>query len=113
MASRWVKDFSEGVIPNHKSANWPPVNPIEDAAKEYIPVYGPGYGRWRLEVEPGAPATTDYFLNVLHPTLDQKAIMPPITKLETTDTFGAAIKQDSKTYRVIFSKNTLAKPRVE
>ena len=105
----WVKDFSEGVIPNHKSINWPPVNPIENAAKEYIPVYGPGYGRWRLEVEPGAPATTDYFLNILHPTLDPNATMPPIEKLETPETFGAVIK----TYRVVFTKNSLDKPRVE
>jgi hypothetical protein len=105
----WVKDFSEGVIPNHESRNWPPVNPIENAAKEYIPVFGPGYGRWRLEVEPGAPAQTDFFLNIVQPTLDPNAKLPPIEKLETADTFGVAIK----TYRVVFSKNSLARPTTE
>jgi hypothetical protein len=84
------------------------VNPIENAAKEYIPVFGPGYGRWRLEVEPGAPAQTDFFLNVLQPTLDPNAKLPPIEKLETPDTFGVSIK----TYRVVFSKNSLAPPRL-
>jgi hypothetical protein len=103
----WVKDFSEGVIPNHESRNWPPVNSIENAAKEYILVFGPGY--WRVEVEPAAPAQTDFFLNVLQPTLDPNAKLPPIEKLETADTFGMSIKN----YRVLFSTNSLDRPRVE
>ena len=46
----WIKDFSEGVIPNHKSFNWPPQRANESAEEAYVPVYGPGYGRWRLEI---------------------------------------------------------------
>ena len=46
----WIKDFSEGVIPNHKSFNWPPQRAHESAEEAYVPVYGPGYGRWRLEI---------------------------------------------------------------
>ena len=57
----WIKDYSEGVIPNHKSFNWAPERPTEISYDKYMPVYGPGYGRWRLEVEP-ALARQDRFL---------------------------------------------------
>jgi hypothetical protein len=108
----WVKDFSEGVIPNHKSVNWAPEAPLEVAAKEYVPVFGPGYGRWRIEVEPTAPAKTDFFLNVLHPTLDAKAMLPQIHRVETADGFGAEIEANGRRYTVTFSKESLAAPRV-
>jgi hypothetical protein len=109
----WVKDFSEGVIPNHKSVNWAPEAPLEMAAKEYIPVYGPGYGRWRIEVEPAAPARTDFFLNVMKPTLNASEKLPPITRTETADHFGAEIRAAGKRYAVAFSKGKLAPPQVE
>jgi hypothetical protein len=35
----------------------------------YLPVFGPGYGRWRLEMETAEPVKLDYFLNVLEPAL--------------------------------------------
>jgi len=55
-----VKDYSEGVLPNHKSMNWAPVFPLELREPEQLSTYGPGYGRWRLEVVPtgSAPPTT-------------------------------------------------------
>lgn len=108
----WVKDFSEGVIPNHKSLNWAPERPNEAAFEPYVPVFGPGYGRWRLELEPDAPAATDYFLNVLKPTLDAAGAMPPVRRIETGTTFGAEIVSGGTTYRVVFSKDTLAAPEV-
>ncbi len=108
----WVHDFSEGVISNHKSVNWAPEGPLEIAAKEYIPVYGPGYGRWRLEVEPAAARKLDFFLNVLKPTVDPSEKLPPIRRVETADTFGAEIDAGGKRYMVRFSKESLARPVV-
>jgi hypothetical protein len=108
----WVQDFSEGVIPNHKSVNWAPETPLEIAAKEYVPVYGPGYGRWRLEVEPAAPATTDFFLNILKPTLDPNAKLPATRRLETPGSFGAEIESGSTRYTITFSKDSLERPLV-
>ena len=108
----WVQDFSEGVLPGHKSANWAPAFPIEAYAEPYIPVYGPGYGRWRLEVEPTAAAATDYFLNVLKPSLRPGDRMPPISRIETADTFGAEIEAGGRRYRVVFAKQSLAPPRI-
>ncbi len=109
----WVKDYSEGVIPHHKSVNWAPEAPLEIAAKEYIPVYGPGYGRWRLEVEPAAPAAPDFFLNVLKPTLEAGEKLPPMRRLETAGTFGAEIQSGGRNYVVVFPKDTLDRPRVD
>jgi hypothetical protein len=109
----WIKDFSEGVIGNHKSANWAPERPNEAAEPAYVPVYGPGYGRWRLEVEPSRPAATDYFLNLLKPTLNPKGALPPMRKIETPSAFGAEITEAGRIYRLLFSKDTLDAPRVE
>ena len=109
----WIKDFSEGVIPNHKSFNWPPQRANESAEEAYVPVYGPGYGRWRLEVEPEVPATTDYFLNVLKPSLNPDEKLPPIAKVETASTFGAAMTKDGRKYVVTFSKDSLEPQRLE
>ncbi|MEK7407961.1 MAG: hypothetical protein AAB225_23065 [Acidobacteriota bacterium] len=109
----WVKDFSEGVIPNHKSTNWAPERPHESAEEAYVPIYGPGYGRWRLEVEPAAPASTDYFLNILKPVLSPKEALPPIRRLESADTFGAEIVRDRTKYVLTFSKDSLEAPRLE
>jgi hypothetical protein len=108
----WVKDFSEGVLPGHKSENWAPAFPIEAYADLYIPVYGPGYGRWRLELEPGAAEKVDHFLNVLKPSLDTAAAMPPVTRIDTPASFGAEIRSDGKVYRVEFGKDRLEAPRV-
>jgi hypothetical protein len=108
----WVKDFNEGVIPNHKSLNWAPERPNEAALDQYVPVFGPGYGRWRLEVEPDAPSTTDYFLNILKPSLDPKEALPPVRKLESETTFGAEIVQGGTKYTVVFSKDALTAPVV-
>jgi hypothetical protein len=105
----WVKDFNEGVIPNHKSFNWAPQKPIETYAKAYSSVFGPGYGRWRLEIDPATASRTDFFLNVLKPTLEANEKLPPITRIETADTFGAALLK----YRVVFSKESLEAPRVD
>lgn len=108
----WVKDFSEGVLPGHKSENWAPAFPIESYAQEYIPTYEPGYGRWRVELEPAAAVKTDYFLNVLKPTLDPAAVMPAIERVETADSFGAVVHSGGRDYRVVFEKETLGAPRV-
>jgi len=109
----WVEDFNEGIIPNHKSLNWFPVNPIDNAAEDYTSIFGPGYGRWRLEIEPPAPQKNDYFLNVLKPTLDAKETLPPITRIETPSTFGAEFQQAGRKYRVAFRKDSLDAPEVE
>jgi hypothetical protein len=108
----WVRDFSEGVLPGHKSENWAPAFPIEAYAKEYIPTYEPGYGRWRVELEPAAAATTDYFLNVLKPTVDPAAMMPAIDRIGAANSFGAVVHSGGRNHRVIFSKDTLEAPKV-
>lgn len=109
----WIQDFSEGLIPNHKSFNWAPERPNESAEEAYVPVYGPGYGRWRLEVEPAAPAATDYFLNLLKPTLDPKESFPTVRRLETSDTFGAELVKNRAKYVLVFRKDSLEPPRLE
>jgi hypothetical protein len=112
IADFWVRDFSEGVLPGHKSQNWAPAFPIESYAQEYIPTYEPGYGRWRIELEPAAPAKTDYFLNVLKPTVNSSASLPQIERLDTPDTFGAAVHNGARTYRIVFNKNTVDAPKI-
>ena len=106
----WVKDYSEGVLPGHKSVNWAPAFPIESYAQEYIPTYNGGYGRWRIELEPVAQNKTDYILNVLKPTNDAEAVMPAMEKVETATEFGAVVHAGGKDYRILFSKGTLAAP---
>lgn len=105
---------ARGVIPNHKSYNWAPEHPHElGAAPAYVPVYGPGYGRWRLEIEMDKPAATDYMLNVLKPVTSAKETLPPVRKIEDRDTFGAEIVMtDGTTYTVRFGKDSLDAPRV-
>lgn len=102
----WVKDFSEGVLPGRKSLNWAPAFPVESYAKEYLSVYGPGYGRWRIELEPTAANKTDYFLNVLKPTVNPGETLPAMEKIETAKEFGAVIHGKGKDYRILFSKDT-------
>jgi hypothetical protein len=109
----WIKDFSEGVIPNHRSLNWAPERPLEMRVAEQAATFGPGYGRWRLEVEPSKPARTDHFLNVMRPSLVPDAAMPQIERIETAARFGAVIRYGGATYRVLFGKDALAAPEVE
>lgn len=109
----WIKDFSEGVIPNHRSLNWAPERPLEMRTSEQAATFGPGYGRWRLEVEPSKPARTDHFLNVMRPSLVPNAAMPAIERIETADQFGALIRDGGRTYRVTFGKDALRAPVVE
>lgn len=110
----WVKDYSEGVIPNHKSFNWAPERPNETmGAPAYQAVFGPGYGRVRLEIEPDVPGKTAYVLNLLKPTLDAKETLPPVRRIDTADTIGAEIVQGGTKYTVVFPKDSLGVPRVE
>jgi hypothetical protein len=109
----WIRDFSEGVIPNHKSLNWAPEAPLEARTSEQANTFRGGYGRWRLEVEPSTPALTDHFLNVMRPTLNAKGSMPSIERIETAGQFGAAIRHAGRTYRVLFAKDALEAPVVE
>jgi hypothetical protein len=109
----WVKDYSEGVQPDHRSLNWPPVFPQETQMADKLPTFIGGYGRWRLEIHPTVPSKNDYFLNVLKPTLETGDSMPAVTKFETTGSFGASIISGGKTYKVTFSKETLDPPVVE
>lgn len=109
----WIKDFSEGVIPNHRSVNWAPERPLEMRTPEQASTFGPGHGRWRLEVEPAKPAKTDHFLNVLRPSVTRDAAMPSIERIETAGQFGAVIREGGRTYRVLFGKDALAAPVVE
>ena len=109
----WVKDYSEGVQPDHRSQNWAPVYPQEVAYSQKGPTFIGGYGRWRLEVQPTAPAKNDYFLNVLKPTLETTDNMPDVKKFETADTFGASFTSDGKGYKVTFTKESLAPPVVD
>jgi hypothetical protein len=108
----WVKDYSEGVIPNHRSLNWPVNSAIEATSFAGLGVYLPGYGRWRLEVQPTQPAKTDYFLHLLKPSLNRDDVMPDIQRLETDTTFGAVLQVKGRSYSILFSKDTLAPPTV-
>jgi hypothetical protein len=109
----WVKDYSEGVHPDHRSQNWAPIYPqeVQDSLKS--PTFIGGYGRWRLEVQPAVPSKNDYFLNVLKPTVEPSGDLPPMEKFETADAFGASFTAGGKSYKVSFSKETLAAPTVE
>jgi hypothetical protein len=109
----WIRDFSEGVIPNHKSFNWAPERPLEMRTPEQATTFGSGYGRWRLEVEPSKPVLTDHFLNALRPSLDPKAAMPSMERIETAEQFGVVVQQEGRAYRVLFGKNSLEAPVVE
>lgn len=108
----WVRDFSEGILPLHKSVNWMPKAPIETAAVPYQAIFGPGYGRWRLELEPTTPSKSDYFLNILKPTLDAAETLPPMAKIETDDRFGVEIQSGGRSYKVTFSKQSLDPPAI-
>ena len=108
----WVKDFSDGNLPGRKSVNWAPAFPIESYAQEYIPTYGPGYGRWRIELEPTVANKTDYFLNVLKPTVNPGESLPAMERVETAKEFGAVIHAAGKDYRILFPKDTLDAPIV-
>jgi len=109
----WIKDFSEGVIPNHRSFNWAPESPLEIRTPAQATTFIGGYGRWRLEVEPSEPSRTDHFLNLMQPSLEPKAAMPAMERIETADQFGALIRASGRIYRVLFGKNTLAAPTIE
>jgi hypothetical protein len=108
----WIKDYSEGVLPNHRSFNWMPESPIEAATAAYASIFGPGYGRWRLEIEPVGGNQTDYFLNALRPTVQRSTVMPVISKIETSNTFGATFSFNGSAYSVEFNKGTLDPPRL-
>jgi hypothetical protein len=109
----WIKDFSEGVIPNHRSFNWAPERPLDMRAAEQATTFGSGYGRWRLEIEPSKLALTDHFLNVMRPTVEPNAAMPSIERIETEDVYGARILASGRSYRVLFAKDKLSVPIVE
>jgi hypothetical protein len=109
----WVKDYSEGIQPDHRSINWIPLNPQETQIAQKAPTFAGGYGRWRLELQPTVPAKNDYFLNVLKPTLQTADDMPELTKFETADTFGASFQSGGRTYKVTFTKETLDPPVVD
>ncbi|HWR52021.1 MAG TPA: DUF4962 domain-containing protein [Bryobacteraceae bacterium] len=109
----WIRDFSEGIIPNHRSFNWAPERPLEVRTPEQATTFVGGYGRWRLEVEPSQPARTDYFLNVMRPSLKPGSAMPAIERIETADQFGALIRDGARTWRVVFGKDALDAPVVE
>ena len=109
----WIKDFSEGFIPNHRTLNWAPERPLETRVPEQATTFRGGYGRWRMEVEPSQPSRTDHFLNMMRPSLQPKASLPVIERVETTGQFGSLIRDTGRTYRVAFGKDTLDPPVVE
>jgi hypothetical protein len=109
----WIKDFSEGTIPNHKSFNWAPEGPLEARTPEQATTFRGGYGRWRLEVEPSKPALTDHFLNLMKPSLQPGGAMPALERIETADRFGVSIRENGRKYNVMFEKDRLAAPAVE
>lgn len=110
----WVKDYSEGVLPGRRSLDWAPEEPIETmGAAAYVPVYGPGYGRWRLEIEFDHPARTNYLLMLLKPTLDPREPFPPVRSIQNGTSFGAEISYQGATYRLTFRPDTLDAPRLE
>lgn len=109
----WVKDYSEGVVPDHRSMNWAPVYPQEMNRTDYNATFSGGYGRWRVEVQPTVPSKRDYFLNVLHPTTDPKAALPEMTRIETAVVFGVTFTSAGKPWKVTFPKETLDPPVIE
>jgi hypothetical protein len=109
----YIKDFSEGVIPNHKSLNWAPEQPLEARTPAQATTFRGGSGRWRIEVEPASPAKTDHFLNAMQPSLTPGTTLPAMERIETPEAFGAVVRHNGQTYRVTFSKNSLEAPAVE
>jgi hypothetical protein len=109
----WIKDFSEGVIPNHRSLNWPPVRPLEIRTQEQAPTFAPGYGRWRLEIEPSKPSRIDHFLTILRPSLNPNTPMPQIEGQESPEQYGALIRDGGRTFRVTFTTQAFDAPMIE
>ena len=74
--------------------NWAPERPLDMRVAEQATTFAPGYGRWRLEVEPAEPALTDHiiFLNVLRPSLEPSAAMPDLQRVETEEAYGAVVR---------------------
>ena len=109
----WVKDYNQGLIPNHVSFNWAPERPNETmGAPPYMSVFGPGYGRWRLEVEMDRQAKEDVVLNILKPTVNAADVLPSIEQLDRGGEFGARISAADATYTLLFRKETLDPPVV-
>lgn len=123
--SAWLQNKNNGtgyvgaVIYSHASCNW----------AYYADQYGPaGSGgasfwesaldniavnartNWRLEIRPSAPATTDYFLNVLTPTTTAVTTPPTatlITRTSRTGTvYGAQIVDSNGTYVAVFGQTS-------
>lgn len=107
----WVKDYSEGVQPDHKSANWPPIYPADRSDTQ--PSMLGGFGVSRLEVQPAKPGKRDYFLNVIQPTLDPKAAPLKTTPVESETEFGVSFTAGGKLYKVMFPKTGDGPARVE
>ena len=106
----WVHDYSEGFLPDHASSNWPPAFPPEMNYTMYIPSVVGGFGRWRMQIQPSAPATTDYFLNVFKPTQDANATLPVMNSIDQPGAFGVTIFGNGHAYTVMFSRADSSAP---
>ena len=109
----WVDDPSQGVLREHFSANWPPNYPQEMTRSDLSPIFSGGYGRWRLAIEPGVPAKSDIFLNVLSPSLRKNGQSPKAEPFETQNSFGAILEAGGRRWKVEWAKNSLTLPSVE
>ena len=73
---------------------------VADPGENY-PANGRIYGRWRLEISPGAAAESDLFLTVLYPC-DPGAAAPVCRLIEENGAAGCEIRIAGRTYRPRF-----------
>jgi uncharacterized repeat protein (TIGR01451 family) len=87
-ASAWSGTFRAGdrfrfrVDPG--KATWVDDPNGESDSHEAINSHEPKYGEWRVEIEPPAGNVTDYFLNVLYPTVNRDGTIPPAHTVTTS-----------------------------
>jgi len=72
----WIRDLQQRSNPQPQVLQLGTGGPNETmGAPAYMAVHGPGYGRWRLEIEMDKPAANEYVLNLLKPTLSPAETM--------------------------------------
>jgi hypothetical protein len=87
--SAWSGSFADGDVYRFQvhagKATW-----VEELAgggdsHEAVNSHEPKYGEWRIEIEPPPGNPTDYFLNVLYPTVNQDGTIPPARLVASAD----------------------------
>jgi Heparinase II/III-like protein len=96
-ASAWRGTFADGDVYHFQihagKATW--VGELDGGgdSHEAVNSHEPKYGEWHIEIEPPPGNPTDYFLNVLYPTVNADGSIPPARLVAAADgrMLGAAV----------------------